>query len=109
MYLIFGDVNGYFEEINRNEYITLHFTKKSKEIKKSEELWIKMRDLIRSITKGSGDYYGQYMKIKFDSDDELRLIKTVEVSIMAIVVRAVFFENNKYYPHDVLDEYLYKI
>ena len=28
---------------------------------------------------------------------------------MAIVVRAVFHENNKYYPQVSLDEYLYKL
>ena len=31
-------------------------TNKSKKKKKSEELWIKIRDLIRSITKNSDDY-----------------------------------------------------
>ena len=40
-------------------------TNESKEkIKKSEELWSKIRDLIRSITKNSDDYDGKYMKIK---------------------------------------------
>ena len=38
------------------------------------------------------------MKIKFSLDDKLPLNKTVENSIMAIVVRAAFLENNKYYP-----------
>ena len=49
------------------------------------------------------------MKIKFDSDDNLSLNKTVETPIMTIVVRAVFHENNKYYPQFFLDECLYKI
>ena len=38
------------------------------------------------------------MKIKFNSDDELPLNKTIEIPTMTIVVRAVFHENNKYYP-----------
>ena len=37
-------------------------------IKKYEELWIKIRDLIRSITKNSENYDKKYMKIKFNSD-----------------------------------------
>ena len=50
--LIYGKVNGYFEEINGNKYLTLVSTIESKEIiKKYEELWSKIRDLIRSITK----------------------------------------------------------
>ena len=38
------------------------------------------------------------MKIKFDSDDVLRLNKTIEISTMTIVVRAIFPKNIKYYP-----------
>ena len=48
------------------------------------------------------------MKIKFNSDDELALNKTIEIPSMIIVVRAVFYENNKYYPQVFLDECLYK-
>ena len=57
LYLNFSKVNGYFEEINRNKYLTLVPTNESKEkIKKYEKLWIKMRDLIKSITKILDDY-----------------------------------------------------
>ena len=49
-------------------------TNESKEkIKKYEELWSKTRDLIRSVTKNADDYDEKYMKIKFNSDDELPL------------------------------------
>ena len=48
---------------------------KQKKKKKNEELWIKIRDLIRSITKNSDDYDEKYMKIKFNSDNELPLNK----------------------------------
>ena len=48
------------------------------------------------------------MKIKFDSDDNLPLSKTIEISILTIAIRAVFHENNKYYPQVFLDEFLYK-
>ena len=61
-----------------------------------------------SITKNSDDYDEKYMKIKFNLDDELSLNKTTEISTMTIVVRAIFYENNKYYPQVFLDEFLYK-
>ena len=48
------------------------------------------------------------MKIKFDSVDKLPLNKMIEIPIIEIVVRAVFNENNKYYPQVSLDECLYK-
>ena len=50
----------------------------------------KIRDLIRSITK-------IYEK-KIDSDCSLPLNETIEIPTVTIIVRAVFHENNKYYP-----------
>ena len=68
-------------------------TNKSQKKKKSEELWIKIRDLIRSITKNSDDYDEKKMKIKFNY--ELLLNKTIEIPSMIVVIRAIFLENNK--------------
>ena len=57
LYLIINKVNGYFEEINRDTFLTLVLTNESKEIiKKNGELWSKIRNLIRLITKISADY-----------------------------------------------------
>ena len=69
-----------------------------KKFKKYEELWSKIRDLIKSITKNSDDYEEKYMKIKFNLDEELPLNKMIEISSMIIVVRAVFHENSKHHP-----------
>ena len=92
-------MNGYFEEINGNKYLTLVPTNESKEkIKKYGELWSKIRDLIKSMTKNSDDYDEKYMKIKFNSDDELPLNKTIDVPIITIFAGAIFLENNKFYP-----------
>ena len=58
LYLIFNKVNGYFEEINEHKYFTLVLTNESKEkIKRYEELWSKMKDLIRSVIKNSDGYH----------------------------------------------------
>ena len=51
-YLIIDKMNGYFQEIKENKYLTLVPTNKSREIlKKSKELWRKIIDLIRSVTQ----------------------------------------------------------
>ena len=62
---------------------------------KYEELWSKIRDLIRLKTKNPDDYDEKLMTIKFNSDDELPLNKMIENPSMKIVVKAVFNENNK--------------
>ena len=98
LYPIINKMNRDFEEINGNKYLTLVPTNKSKEkIEKYEELWSKIRDLIRSITKNSDDYDEKYMKKKFNSCDKLSLNKIIEIPSLIIVGRAVFHENNKYY------------
>ena len=57
----------------------------------------------------SDDYDEKYIKIKLDRDDKLPLNKTMQMPVIAIVVRALFYENNKYYPQVLLDECPYKI
>ena len=57
----------------------------------------KIRDLIRSITKSPDDYDEKCMKVKFNADGELPINKTIEITAVTIVVRAVFHENSKYY------------
>ena len=46
--------------------------------------------LIRLIIKSSDDYDEKHMKIKFNSDDELRLNKTIEIPDI-IIVGSYFF------------------
>ena len=47
------------------------------------------------------------MKVKFNSDDELLLNKTIGIPTIIILAKTVFREN-KYYPQVFLDECLYK-
>ena len=54
-------------------------------------MWIKIRELIKSVAKKSVDYDEKYIKIKFYSDDELPLNKMIEIAVMLIVLRAIFF------------------
>ena len=80
LYLVFNKVNEYFEEINTNKHLTLVLNNESKEkIKSYDKLWSKIIDLIRSITTNSDDFDEKYMKIKFNSDDELPLNKMIEI------------------------------
>ena len=79
-------------------------------MKNYKKLQSKIRDLIRAITENSDDYDEKYMEIKFNLDDELPLNnKMIEIRSMIIVVRAVFYKNNKYYPQVFLDECLYQL
>ena len=85
MYLIFSEVNRYFEGINKSKYL----------------IWF--------VTKTSVDYNEKYNKISFNLDDPLHLNKRIEVPKMTMVVRAIFHDNNKYYPQIFFGEFLYKL
>ena len=65
--------------------------------------------LIRSITNYSDDYDKKYMKIKFHSDYDLPLKKTLKPYDMVIFVRSVFHEGNKYYLQVFLNKCLHKL
>ena len=49
------------------------------------------------------------MKIKFNSEVNLSLNKTLKVYNVTIIVRTVFEEDGKYYPHFSLDKCLYEL
>ena len=61
-------------------------------LKKYEEMWSKIKDLISSITNTSHDYDEKYIKIKFNSDSDLPLNKTLKLYNRVIVVRSVFMK-----------------
>ena len=48
------------------------------------------------------------MKIKFNSDDDLLLNKSLKFRLMTITIRHVFEEDGKFYPQVFLDDTLYE-
>ena len=50
-----------------------------------------------------------FMKIKFDSDDNLLLNKQLKFPTMTIIVRSVFEEDGKFYPQIYFDLCLYDL
>ena len=49
------------------------------------------------------------MKIKFNSDDDLPLNKSLKFTLMTITIRCVLKENAKRYPQVFLDDILYEL
>ena len=48
-------------------------------------------------------------KIKFNSDDNLPLTKTLKFHTITVTIRCIFSEDNKLYPQIFLDEALYSL
>ena len=64
---------------------------------------------IKKIDDDWLEYTTGYKKIKFNSDDNLPLTKTLKFHQMTITIRCVFSEDNKRYSEVFLDEALYSL
>ena len=88
----------------------LHSTDENKElIKKYNNVFNRIRNKIKKISGYECDNEKDYMKIKFNSDDDLPLNKQLKFYNMAITIRSVFKEDGKLYPQVFLDDTLYEL
>ena len=82
-------------------------TKKYQE--KYTELWDKIKNQIKTINVSDPiEYKKDFIKTRFESDDDLPAGKTLSISGIIIVVGSVLQEDNKYYPQVCLHECLYE-
>ena len=102
------------KEKNGNKYLILDSTNKNKEVlTKYTKLWEGIKNFIEcnfieKVNNKLGEYGKDFMKIKFNSDDNLPLNKILKLHNMIIIIRSVFKEDGKYYPQNFLDECLYE-
>ena len=105
LYLSITHVSGYIEEKGVNKYLVFDSTDENKElIKKYNDVFNKIRDKIKEISNDECDYKKDYMKIKFNSDDDLPIKKPLKFHLMTITIRSVFEEDGKLYPQVFLDD-----
>ena len=111
LYLIIGKVDGQIEKENQNKYLVYDSTDEKKEVlKKHTELWDEIKNEIETINDGKeGEGGKDFMKIKFDTDDNLPLNMPLKLHLLIIIVRCVFGEDGEFYPQLCLDECLYEL
>ena len=68
-----------------------------------------IRDKIKEINSNGCDYEKDYMKTKFNSDDDLPLNKQLKFHNMVITIRSAFVENGKLCLQLFLDDTLYEL
>ena len=87
-------MNGYIEEIGMDKYLVFDSTDENKELlKKYNDVFNGIRDKITEVNSNEFDYEKDYIKIKFNSDDDLPLNKSLKFCIMTITIRNVFEED----------------
>ena len=105
-----------YKRKNGSKYLVFDSANENIEVlKKYNELWDGIKNEIETINgdktskHSSTEYDKDFMKIKFNSDDNLPLNKTLKLHNMTIIIRSVFEEDGKYYPQIFLDECLYEL
>ena len=68
----------------------------------------RVKNKIKEVSDNDFDYQKDYMKIKFNSNDNLPLNKPLKFHLMTITIRFVFEEDVKLYPQLFLDDSLYE-
>ena len=110
LYLRINNVNGHIEEKDSNKYLVLDSTDESKKsLKKYGDVFNGIMSKVREIDDDWLEYSKDYMKIKFSSDNDLPLNKSLKFHLTTITTRCVFSEDNKLYPQLFLDEALYSL
>ena len=90
--------------------MTFDSTDENKDLlKQFNDVFNGIRDKIKEISNGEFVYEKDYVKIKFNSDDNLPLNKALKFHIMTITIRSIFQEDGKNYPQVYLDDALYKL
>ena len=110
LYLIIAYASGYIKEKGVNKYLVFDSKDKNEELlKKYNGVFNGNRDKIKKISSDECDYEKDYMKIKFNSDDDLPLSKQLKFHNVTITIRSVFEEDGKLYPQVFLDDTLYEL
>ena len=99
------------KEKNGSKYLVFDSTDENKEIfKKYPELWDRIKNEIESISGGKKGKHGKdFMKIKFNTNDNLLLNKPLNLYLLTIIVRSIFEEDGKFYPQLYLGDCLYEL
>ena len=112
LYLLVNHASRYIEEKNGNKYLIFDDSVNENKalLKKYADVWDGIKNEIKAINGGKENDYGKdYMKIKFNSDDDLPLNKPLKFHAMTIIIRSVFEEYSKLYSQIFLDDALYEL
>ena len=111
LYLLISELGGFVEEKEGSKYLNISLTCNYNDVLvKYAEVCRGIKYQIKKINNGLvGEYAKNYMKIKFDSDDNLPLNKIIKFCVLTIIIRNIFEKDGKYYPQIFLDDCLYEI
>ena len=110
LYLAFHDVDAYFECIDENKYLVFALVDKNREaLENYKEIWIEIKEEIETIRAIEPiKYKKDFMKIRFESNDDLPSGEVINIPVCVIISKSVFQENDIYYPQVLLKDCFYE-
>ena len=109
LYLRIKDMKGQLNKGKGDKVWYLIVFRHADVLRKFANIWEIIRAKIEKNTGGIVHYDKDYMKIKFESNDNLPTDNIINMHQVTIIIRSVFAQNGKFYPQLFLDDALYEL
>ena len=109
LYLRIKDMKGQFKKGKGDNVWYLITFGDADVLRNFANFWKSIRAKTEENTNGIVQYDKDYMKIKFESNDNLPIDNIVNMHQVTIIIRSVFAQNGKFYPELFLDDALYEL
>ena len=103
-------IKGHFEEVDGDKYLII--TSENGDImQKYQEAFDGIKEIIKKINDYDQPikYDDNYMKIKFNTDDNIPLNKIIYFNTVTIIIKSITKKDDKYYPQLLLDDCLHEV
>ena len=103
------NIKGQFGKGKGNDVLYLIIFSDADLLRKLANIWKSIRAKIEENRSDIVQYDKNYMRIKFESNDNLPTDNIVNIHQVTIIIRSVFAQNGKFYPELFLDDALYEL
>ena len=102
-------IKGHFEEVDGDKYLIIS-SENGDIMQKYQEVFDGITKIIKKINDNSYPIkYDNYIKIKFNTNDNILLNKIIYFPTITITIRSVTQKDGKYCPQLFLDDCLYEV
>ena len=103
-------IKGHFEEVDGDKYLIIS-SENGDIMQKYQEVFDGIKEIIKKINDFGQPikYDDNYMKIKFNTDDNIPQNKIIYFPKITIIIRSITKKDDKYYPQLFLDDCSYEV
>ena len=110
LYLMINRIDGFVEDKNGSKSLNISETDRNSELlKKYNQVFNGIKHHIKKINDNDNEYEKYYMKIKFNTDDDIPSGKQLYFLSIPVILRCIFEKDGRWYPEAYLDECLYDV